>query len=192
MSKIDYSGKGWLSGKKNSFTATMYPAGKEKEVLYSVEGQWTDGFVIKEGGGKKLGQAPEGGSFSHKSSPKSELIIPPLDAQDPYEAKKAWGPVADAIRKGDMDTTSYEKSKIENAQRELRRKEKAEGREWERRFFTRQAGADNVIESIAKTIGEPIEADKTGGVWRFDEAKAKDAKPPYHQGQSNGPSASPP
>ena len=191
MSKIDYSGKGWVSGKKNSFTATMYPAGKEKDILYSVKGQWTEGFVIEEGGGKKLGHATQVDSFAHKDSPKTNLIIPPLETQDPYEAKKAWKPVADAIVKGDMDTTSYEKSKIENAQRELRKKEQSEGREWERRFFTRQNAADKIFEELAKPIGERIEAEKTGGVWRFDEAKARDAKPPYHAHQSQGPAVSP-
>lgn len=167
----------------------MYPAGKEKEVLYSVEGQWTDGFVIKEGGGKKLGHSTEIDSFSHKNAPKTNLIVPPLESQDLYEAKKAWSLVAQAISKGDMDTTSIEKSKIENAQRELRKKEQAEGREWERAFFRRLPGPDKVFETLAKPIGEKIEAEKTGGVWRFDETKARDAKPPYHAHQSNGPAA---
>merc|ERR1712046_460203 len=47
--KIDYSGKGWLSGKKNSFTAVMYPTGKEREILYSITSQWTKSFEIREG-----------------------------------------------------------------------------------------------------------------------------------------------
>ena len=210
VSKIDYSGKGWLSGKKNSFTAALYPAGKEKDVLYSVEGQWTDSFVIKEGAsaGKKLSHSNTVDTFVHKQTPTTPLIVAPLDQQDLYEAKRAWNPVAQAIAKGDMDTTSIEKSKIENAQRELRKKEAAEGREWERRFFTRvlpggnvlpgggsgggsspAAGApgDKVFETLAKPIGQSIEAEKTGGVWRFDEDKAKAAKPPYHAHQSNGP-----
>ena len=38
--KIDYSGKGWLSGKKNSFTATLYRTGEEKDTLYTITGQW--------------------------------------------------------------------------------------------------------------------------------------------------------
>jgi len=192
ISKIDYSGKGWVSGKKNSFTATMYPTGKEKEVLYSVEGQWTDGFVMKEGAGatKKTSHGATVDTFSHKNTPTTPLTVAPIDQQDPYEAKRAWGPVAEAIRKGDMDRTSAEKSKIENAQRELRKKEQAEGREWERRFFTRLSGPDKVFEALAKPLGQSIEAEKTGGVWRFDEAKAKGAAPPYHGHQSNGPAVS--
>lgn len=69
-----------------------------------------------------------------------------------------------------MDTVGAEKSKIENSQRELRRKEQSEGREWERRFFKRVQGC-SIFEALAGPIGEKIESDKTGGVWRFDEKK---------------------
>lgn len=75
-----------------------------------------------------------------------------------------------------MDTTSTEKSKIENSQRELRKKEQAEGREWERRFFTRLPNADAVFQRLSKPIGEKIENDKTGGVWRFDRKKFEAAR----------------
>ena len=77
--------------------------------------------------------------------------------------------------KSDMDTVHIEKSKIENTQRELRRKEQAEGREWQRRFFKRSSPPDQVFDQLAKTIpGERIEAEKTGGVWRFDESKKEE------------------
>ena len=71
-----------------------------------------------------------------------------------------------------MDIVHVEKSKIENAQRELRRKEQAESREWQRRFFKKLPGnTDEVFEKLAKPCGERIEAEKTNGVWRFDESK---------------------
>ena len=71
-----------------------------------------------------------------------------------------------------MDTVHIEKSKIENTQRELRRKEQAEGREWQRRFFKRSSSPDTIFEKLVRPIpGERIEAEKTGGVWRFDESK---------------------
>ena len=47
-----YSGKGWLSGKKNSFTATLFPTGKEKDILFNVSGQWTKSFEIYSGAAK--------------------------------------------------------------------------------------------------------------------------------------------
>ena len=69
-----------------------------------------------------------------------------------------------------MDIVHVEKSKIENAQRELRRKEQTEGREWQRRFF-KKLPSDPVFDKLARHCGGAmtIEAEKTGGVWRFDE-----------------------
>ena len=179
IGKIDYAGKGWLSGKKNSFTATLYPEGKERDVLYTIEGQWTDSFIIRDGS-KKGGEVD---SYYAKKNKTTPLQVAPIAEQDDLESRKAWRKVAENINKGDMDTTNHEKSKIENSQRELRRKEQSEGREWERRFFTRVNG-DPLFDKLAKPIGEKIESDKTGGIWRFDGEKAKKAKPPFqeHQG----------
>lgn len=69
-----------------------------------------------------------------------------------------------------MDTVGAEKSKIENAQRELRKKEQSEGREWERRFFKRVETCP-ILETLSNSLGEKIESDKTGGLWRFDQIK---------------------
>ncbi|KAI4240478.1 MAG: hypothetical protein L6R42_011505, partial [Xanthoria sp. 1 TBL-2021] len=85
--KIDYSGKGWVSGKKNSFTATLYPTGKEKDVMYSVEGQWPEAFAIREGSGKH-GTVID--NYNSRNAPITPLIVPALEQQDPWEANKAW------------------------------------------------------------------------------------------------------
>jgi len=170
--KIDYSGKGWLSGKKNTFTATLYPTGKEKDILYTVEGQWTDSFTIKSGGGGHLKKVEPIDSYNAKTAKITPLQVAPLEQQDPYESNRAWEKVAAGIIKGDMDTVHIEKSKIENTQRELRKKEQAEGREYKRRFFKRLQGQDEVFGNLVKYIpGEKIEAEKTGGVWRFEQGK---------------------
>jgi hypothetical protein len=70
-----------------------------------------------------------------------------------------------------MDITGEEKSKIEEEQRELRRQERAEGRVWERRYFS-LVESDDVLDTLGPAIGILPEADKTGGIWRFDEKKA--------------------
>ena len=87
-----------------------------------------------------------------------------------------------------MDTVGIEKSKIEMAQRELRKQEQAEGREWQRRFFERLPGPCPVFDKLARVVGERIESDKTGGVWRFsgDRLAAPD---PTSQSDPTGKSA---
>jgi hypothetical protein len=164
--KIDYSGKGWLSGKKNTFSATLYPTGKEKEPLYIVDGQWTEDFTIKDAKTKHVVD-----SFSPKSNKTTPLAVAPVEAQDELESRRAWKKVADAITKGDTDRAGAEKSVIENRQREMRKKEKDEGREWDRRFFSRTEKFP-IIQKLAAHAGEQVNEGQTSGVWVFDAAKA--------------------
>ncbi|OHW92603.1 oxysterol-binding protein [Colletotrichum incanum] len=174
-SKIDYSGKGWLSGKKNSVVASVYPTGKEKDVAYNITGVWTKSFEIHQGTAKHNSSKTLVETYDAAQHPTSKLVVAPIDKQHPLESRRAWKGVADGIAKGDMDLVSREKSAIEKAQRELRAKEKAEGRVWERRYFTdRQGAGDAVLESLGAHVGLPAtgDADKTGGLWRYDADKA--------------------
>ncbi|MCJ1466432.1 Oxysterol binding protein [Pseudocyphellaria aurata] len=179
VAKIDYSGKGWVSGTKNSFAACLYPAaGKDKKPLYTIDGQWTDTFTIRDGSGKTL--------EIYKATKTTPLIVAPLEKQDPYESNRAWNRVAAAIIEGDMKVVSAEKGKIEEAQRKLRQKEKSEGREWARRYFNRMQKCP-VFEELAKPVGERIEKEMTDGVWRFDTKKADRSKPSFQEGQGDAP-----
>jgi hypothetical protein len=172
--KVDYSGKGWLSGKKNSVTAIVYPTGKEKEVLYNVTGQWNKTLEIFKGASKHNSKSTLVASYDAVSTPQTELQITPVEKQHPLESRRAWARVAEAIQKGDMDTTGIEKGKIEQAQRDMRIKERSENRAWERQYFTAVEGADAVLQSLGNIVGVPLDgdADKTGGLWRFDKTKA--------------------
>ncbi|KNG87685.1 protein KES1 [Aspergillus nomiae NRRL 13137] len=179
VAKIDYSGKGWLSGKKNTFCAILYKESEgEKKPLYTVDGQWSDKFTIKNARTKE-----EVETYVVKDNKTTPLQLAPLEDQDVYESRRAWRDVASGIERGDMDAVSVAKSKIENAQRELRKVEKSEGREWERRFFKRvDENEDQELLQLARKAGlTSLEGDKTGGVWRFNPANADGAKPPYHK-----------
>jgi Oxysterol-binding protein len=187
VAKIDYSGKGWLSGKKNSFTAALWKEGEggEKHPIYTVDGQWNDNLTFRKGEGK---HGKEIEHYDAKAAKITPLIVVPIEEQDPYESRKAWAKVSRSIEKGDMDATSYYKSRIEVAQRALRKKEQEEKREWKRVFFS-QAKSSNpeevTFQQLVKMISgvngwQGVEPEKTAGVWRFDAEKAKSAKPPYH------------
>ncbi|KAK3724078.1 Oxysterol-binding protein 4 [Vermiconidia calcicola] len=174
--KIDYSGRGWLSGAKNSLSATIFPHGKEKsksDVLYTAEGSWTDNFTIKDAKKNTVE------SYSAKKEPKTPLKVADIKDQDPLESRRAWQKVAAAIEKGDLNTTSSEKSVIEESQRALRKKEAAEGKEWERRFFSRAKSSPPFEKLVKEVPGGSLEANQTDGIWVFDGEKAKEAKPPF-------------
>ncbi|KAL3435796.1 hypothetical protein BDV09DRAFT_166724 [Aspergillus tetrazonus] len=179
ISKISYSGKGWVSGKKNTFTASLYKESEgEKKPLYTVDGQWSNTFTIKDARNKKDVE-----TVSVQDLQTTPLTLAPIEEQDLYESRRAWSDVAANIETGNMDAVSAAKGKIENAQRELRKVEKAEGREWERRFFERiDENQDPQFLELARKAGLiSLESDKTGGVWRFSPEKAANAKPPYHK-----------
>ncbi|KAI5462903.1 hypothetical protein BGZ63DRAFT_352806 [Mariannaea sp. PMI_226] len=174
-SKIDYSGKGWLSGKKNSVVATVYPTGKEKEVLFNVTGQWNKTFEIYKGPAKSNSKSHLVATYDAVNTPQTELQLTPAEKQHPLESRRAWSRVAEAIQKGDMDTTGIEKGKIEQAQRDMRTKERSEDRAWDRQYFTAVEGVDSVLQTLGDIVGVPLDgdADKTGGLWRFDKVKAE-------------------
>ncbi|KAF2453278.1 hypothetical protein BDY21DRAFT_327795 [Lineolata rhizophorae] len=174
--KVDYSGRGWLSGKKNTFCASLYPSdASPKQPVYTVDGQWTDAFVIRNPKSKDVVD-----QWDPKATAVTELQVRPVDEQHPLESRRAWRRVADAIARGDMDATAAEKGAIENAQRALRRAERDAGRVWERRFFGRCDDAP-LFERLAGGQGAAglppevrgLEAEKTSGVWVFDLEKGE-------------------
>jgi hypothetical protein len=178
-SKISYSGKGWLSGEKNSVNATVYHEDEPSKVLYNAVGVWTKSFSIYKGaGGKSNTKENLVESNDHATSPRTELSVKPEEEQHPLESRRAWGKVAAAILKGDMETVSREKGKIEQAQRDARAREKADGKVWERRYFTALEKPDDILETMAGRVGLPVsgDADKTGGLWRFDRKKEEKVK----------------
>jgi len=165
---VDYSGRGWLSGKKNSFTATLQKDTASKPA-YTISGQWSGDFVVKDANKKDIE------SYTSNSHPTTPLTLAPIEAQSPLESRKAWSKVAEALAAGDYEATSAEKSKIENEQRELRKKEKEEGKEWQRRYFS-AVETDPRFEAIASKVGFSAETEKTGGYfWVFDGEKTKRA-----------------
>ncbi|GES58552.1 oxysterol binding protein [Aspergillus terreus] len=185
IAKIDYSGKGWLSGKKNTFTASLFKESEgEKKPLYTAQGQWSDSFVITNPRTKETVD-----KYSVKESKTTPLQVAPLEEQDLYESRRAWKDVAEGILRSDMNAVSAAKGKIENAQRQMRKTERDENRTWERRFFKRvdESQLDEQFKQLfQKADLESLESERTGGVWRFDPASVNDAKPPYHSAGPEG------
>jgi len=162
--KIDYSGKGWLSGKKNSFTGTLYKSNEPKKALFAADGQWTGAITIRDASKTVVEK------YDPAALPGSPLLVANIEHQGPLESRRAWQKVAEAIKTGDMEATQKEKGDIENAQRELRKKEKEDGTCWERKFFKNEE-SDEEIEKMLNLIGESAEPEKTGGIWTWNGKK---------------------
>ncbi|KAK9454366.1 hypothetical protein V1511DRAFT_522055 [Dipodascopsis uninucleata] len=159
---IEYTGKGYFSGKKNSFKAKFYGPKKgseEKTHLYTISGQWSEKSTIRDERTKK-----ESVFYDAREHPIAPLIVKPIEDQAEYESRRAWSKVADAVKVVDYDTIHIEKSKIENAQRELRRKEKEEGREWQRMYFE---CVDIDEDAPSKELSTNANVATDDKIWRF-------------------------
>ncbi|TVY82164.1 Protein kes1 [Lachnellula suecica] len=166
--KIEYFCKGWISGKRNSFLATIFHDDNENEPIYAAEGQWNDTYTIKDGKTQNILEKVDVNTLS-----RTPLTIAPPEQQNHLESRRAWKPVVDAINKGDIFAVGQEKSKIENEQRELRKQEKAEEKEFPRRYFT-LAQEDPVAEKLAEglkctSIKGSMDAHQM--IWLWDEEK---------------------
>ncbi len=111
--------------------------------------------------------------------PPAPIQIADVSEQDPWETRRAWKHVILALRAGDLTTMVREKSKVEEAQREMRRQDKVEGRNFEPLFFRSTDAEHPVLEQLASATGWNLQKEKTKGVWVFDNGKVEGMGKPF-------------
>ena len=77
-----------------------------------------------------------------------------------------------------MQGTSDAKGVVERGQRDMRKREEAEGTKWVPKFF-RDVGGDEVFERLALPVGERIQREKTMGVWAFEREVWEGSRRPF-------------
>ncbi|KAI8625138.1 hypothetical protein F5Y19DRAFT_451043 [Xylariaceae sp. FL1651] len=167
-SSIEYACKGWLGGQSNSFTATVRRDEDQQKSppAYVLQGQWNGVYTVKDGHGRLLE------TVDMTALRRTPLQVTPIESQHPLESRRAWQHVTNAIMRNDLQGVAHEKSKIENAQRALRKQEQAAGQVWERRYFT-EAARDPVADDLAVRRGSERKAEEVGMIWKFDHEKYK-------------------
>ncbi|KAF9110271.1 Oxysterol binding protein [Mortierella sp. AM989] len=121
-SSIDYSSKGFFSGARNTFKATMKHL--DGETFYVAKGLWSGTSTYSNG--KKGAEA-----FPFLDTQEDAPVPPEVqhyDKMKPIESRRLWAGVTAAINAKDYSSASKEKSKIEESQRALakERMEKSE------------------------------------------------------------------
>ncbi|SCV05797.1 LANO_0H15390g1_1 [Lachancea nothofagi CBS 11611] len=147
---VEFSGRGYFSGKKNSFKARIFEkasdAAVKEKALYTITGQWSGTSTISKGRSKKGEEL-----FYDASKVKAEqLHVKPIEKQNSLESRKAWKKVASAIKGGDFNQIHEEKSALENGQRELRKEEQAQGTKWQRRWFKDEDYTQGINDAFTK------------------------------------------
>ncbi|KAF2102835.1 Oxysterol-binding protein [Rhizodiscina lignyota] len=172
-SKIDFSGRGLFHGKKNSFQASVFRNGDEKSPIYEIEGQWTEKFTIRD-----VATSKDIESFDTNVNDRTPLSVPAVQDQDPWESRRAWAGVIDALNHSNMQATVDEKSKVEEAQRAMRKREEEQRSEWQPLFFQCEKD-DSTFRELARGTGEELHADLTKGVWKSDWKALKESRKPF-------------
>ncbi|KAK0649095.1 hypothetical protein B0T16DRAFT_436145 [Cercophora newfieldiana] len=179
VTEIYFSGEGMISGKRNSFQARIYRREdtKRREPLYEATGIWSKGWTVKD---VRTGDVLEVYDVEAPENAPMPIDIAPLDEQDEWESRRAWAGVLAGMASGDMRIVLAEKTKIEQAQRQLRAQEAAEGRKWEPLLFRSQEGEDHaVFHELTEGTGWRLFNERTKGVWKVDESKVVGAQSPY-------------
>lgn len=138
IASVDFSGRGYFSGKKNTFKARIFRdqlATLHKENAFvTIGGQWSGKSYIKKGSSAPSSKSDELFYDAQNKSPEV-LLVKPIDEQHQLESRRAWLKVSEAIKKSDYDLIHKEKSIIENEQREMRKEEQEAGSAWSTRWF---------------------------------------------------------
>ncbi|KAF2682060.1 hypothetical protein K458DRAFT_419997 [Lentithecium fluviatile CBS 122367] len=175
ISEIKFEGKSLLGGgNRHVFEARMYRADVPSDAIYTVEGQWNSKFSIQDA---RTGQEIDTSDMSSENS--IPITVPALSEQDPWESRKAWSGVVEALNEGDMKRTANVKSQLEEGQRQLRREEDAQNREWQRIFFHRK-DHDPLFDQLSALDRESFTVDLEGGIWKVDKDAIDRAKRPFH------------
>ena len=177
VTEIRFSGEGFFSGTRNSFEARVYRRDdREKSPLYIIQGQWNGKFTIQDCSTNAIID-----TWDADLTPKATLEIEDTDKQDSWESRRAWKPVIEALKSGNMRMTIAQKSKIEEAQRSMRKREAAAGIPWNPIFFYQVKEEDHkLFRSLAAAVSWKLYPEKTKGVWKIDREKAENPNRPFH------------
>ncbi|KAH9835951.1 KES1 protein [Teratosphaeria destructans] len=176
LAAINFSGKGILGfgGKKNHVVAKGYRQddSERRSAVFMAEGSWSESFTITDSSGQTRD------TYNVASASASTFRVPEIGQQDPWESRKAWSGVINGIRQGNMQDVATNKSKLENAQRGLRKLPETSEEQWRPLFF-RKENQNVVAERLLAIVGKSSSAADTRGAWKFDHGKAASLERPW-------------
>ncbi|KAJ9606776.1 hypothetical protein H2200_008785 [Cladophialophora chaetospira] len=177
---IDFSAKGLFSSsdKKHSFEATVYRHGEEANPLYAISGHWDGQFTSHD-----YKREIDIETFDVTTARTTPIATESLSEQDPWESRRAWSGVREALERGNMQGAADAKAKIENGQREMHKND-PDGKNWKRLFYEADSRPDEVAEALGKQIGLTFDAADTVGAWRFNRREWENGnfKKPFYEG----------
>lgn len=168
----EYSGKGWLSGHKNTIKTSIYAPDQFADPWHShyvIEGQWIDRLHIQR---KKHDTKAEKTDLFLDTHVTPRIPITYHETPEKYDSRRLWKAVATALQTHDYEAASRLKGEIEQEQRNLRKQEKKEGNKWEHKYFEWKEQASEVV----KRLMEKVEHSVPSGYWHYIEPNQIDER----------------
>lgn len=185
-SVVEFNGKSLLgSGAKNEVSARIFGPGRDSaaghEPLYTVAGRWNESFTIYNGAEISKEASIETVTIQDLPTTPLELFEEDPVAQDPWESRRAWKAVREALQRRDMTGAAKAKSAIEQGQRSIRKDETREGRKWETLFFKPEK-EDKVATELYRSILKELKPEETVALWKFNqELWDRGVQKPFHK-----------
>ncbi|KAI3396639.1 hypothetical protein diail_11816, partial [Diaporthe ilicicola] len=172
-SVVEFSGTSLLSsGAKNGVSAKIFGPGRDStaghEPLYTVAGHWNESFTIYNGAEVSKAASIETVTIQDLATTPLKLLAEDPEAQDPWESRRAWKAVREALERRDMTGAARAKSAIEQGQRAMRKDEARDGRQWEALFF-RPGKEDKLATQLYRSVLKELRPEDTVALWRFDQ-----------------------
>lgn len=184
-SVVEFSGKSVLSsGAKNEVSARIFGPGLDSaaghEPLYTVAGHWNESFTIYNGAEISKEASIETVTIQDLPTAPMKLFEQDTEAQDPWESRRAWRAVREALQRRDMAGAAKAKSAIERGQRAIRKNEAQEGRRWEALLFKPEV-EDKLATKLYRSILKELRPEDTVALWKFDkELWDRGVRKPFH------------
>ncbi|KAJ3549809.1 hypothetical protein NM208_g309 [Fusarium decemcellulare] len=177
VSEVKFSGAGLIRGGRNQFEASIFHCSYPKTRLYEISGVWSEGWVIKEG---RTGKILEIYQVDAPENKPSDMQIEPIEEQDPWESRHAWRSVIEELKLGNLRAAATAKNTLEEAQRQMRKKEKDTGETWNPLLFESRPGTTHqVFHNLTKGTNWTLLDSQTKGVWRIDDDLLAGLQKPY-------------
>lgn len=190
VTKVQFEGKGKLGmGSKNKITATVFQTSNPDEPLYYFTGHWDGNIVLKDSKDNVVEE------FDVEDNDTEEIHVKPLEAQIPWESRRAWHKVFDGIREGDIEKVNTHKTRLEESQRAMRKNEKSQGVDWKCSFFSsydEDPATAQLLNAVSDNNSDLFDSEKTAGVWKFiGVSEAEELISRLHQNYPYGPGEAP-
>jgi hypothetical protein len=185
VAELKFSSGGLISSQSNKFEAKIYHTeDKTKTPVYTVEGVWSRGWTVKESSTGQVLETYDIEDADAKLNSRQDDRSKDMEQHDEWESNKALHRVLYCIRQGDLEAVFRAKNALEQAQRRMRKEEKAEKKEWQSLLFSNNLSPDDyeVFHILGKKGKETLDAEQTLGVWKINNNILKGLRKPFRPG----------